>query len=186
MLTSAQAQFDFDNVFVGGNIGYIRPIGDFSDFAKGGFYLNGIAGYKLDNQLGVGVQFQSSIVGAVNSGDTGLFGVNLYGLNSYMAKGWYSFTQSKTKPYAALGLGIASVAEPDVTFTDGAGNESTITGAKRAGLATDLELGVSFNGFNLSYNFNIGGKTPKAVINGADTSIWVLYHTFNIGYVYNF
>ncbi len=186
-LASSQAQFDAENLFGGANIGYTRPIGDFSEFAKGGFYWNAEGGYKLMENLGVGLQIQSSIVGAIDSEDgSGLFGLNLYGLNSYMAKGWYTFTDSNVKPYGALGVGLARVAEPDFTVTDSDGNQSTVKGARSTGLASNVELGVSFKGFNISYNFNVGGKSPdQAIINGAEGGVWVLYHTFNIGYIYN-
>ncbi len=181
LLASANAQFDVENLFGGVNIGYAKPMGGFSDYAKGGFAYNAEAGYKLKENLGVGVMYQGVITAAIDSDSlSGLIGLNLYGLESYLAKGWYTFTDGKVKPYAALGLGLAKVAEPDITI-----NSQTIEGAKRFGFGANVELGVTFSGFNVSYSFNMGGRSPKeGVFNGGD-DLSVMYHYFGIGYLYN-
>lgn len=181
--TSSFAQFEAENLFGGANVGYAKPIGDFSDFAKGGFSYDVLVGYKLTENLGVGIAYQGVITGAVDStASSGLFGVNLYGLESYLAKGWYSFTDGNVKPYASLGLGLARVAEPDITI----GNE-TVKGARRVGFASSIELGVLFKGFNVAYSFNMGGRSPKEpIFNGAASDQAVNYHRFALGYIYNF
>lgn len=180
---SANAQFDAENLFGGVNAAYANPIGDFSEFAKGGFSYNVVVGYRLTDNLGVGVEYGSALTAALDTTLTsGLFGIQLYGLNSYLAKGWYRFSTGSVRPYVGLGVGVARVAEPDVTV----GTE-TVEGAKRMGLGGNIELGVNLKGFNISYGFNLSGKVaeePIFVANAADLP--VSYHRFALGYVYNF
>lgn len=187
LITSAQAQFDVDKLFGGVHLGYTKPIGDFSDFAKGGLYFNGVLGYKLKESIWVGGLYQASLTGAVDAeGDSGIFGINIYSLDSYLLKAWYTFSQGNVKPYASIGLGLASVSEPDIEGTDADGNPVTISGAKRTGLGGQLEIGLMMNSFNISYSFNMGGKTPEAQLNGAQESLDVFYHSFSLGYTYYF
>jgi len=177
----SKSGFQIENLFGGGNLAFAKPIGDFNQYAKGGFSYNIVVGYKLTEKLGVGIEYGSALTAAIDTAASGLFGVNLYGLNSYLAKGWYRFTEGKIRPYAAIGLGLARVQEPDLTI----GTE-TVLGAKRSGFGANAELGVNILGVNLSYSFNLSGRSPEEpVINGA-ADLAVNYHRFAIGYIVNF
>lgn len=183
LANTSSAQFEFENIFGGATIGYAKPLGDFSEYAKGGFAYEGHLGYNLNDNLAVGIEYSATITAAIDpSGSTGLLGVNLYGLSNYFAKGWYYFLEDDFKPYAAVGLGASLFAEPDLTV-----NEEVFPGAKRTGFGGLGELGFFFNGFNLSYGFVYGGNTAKEpVYNDQIANKPIMYHRFMIGYTYRF
>lgn len=181
--TSSQAQFEVEKLFGGANIAFAKPLGDFSDYAKGGFSYNVIAGYQLTENLGIGIEYGSAVTAAIDTTlETGLFGLNAYGLQSFLAKGWYRFSTGTVRPYVGIGIGGARVSEPDITI-----GTDIVEGAKRIGFGANVELGLNIKGFNLSYSFNVSGKSPKEPVfnpNVADLS--VNYHRFAAGYIYNF
>ena len=187
--STSHAQFDIEKLFGGANLAFAKPIGDFSEYAKGGISYNVVVGYQVTENLGVGVEYGSAITAAIDTTlETGLFGLNAYGLQSFLAKGWYRFTTGTVRPYVGVGIGGAQVSEPDVTgFDSTTGEEVTIEGAKRIGLGANVELGLSIKGFNLSYSFNVSGKGPKEpVFNANVADLGVNYHRFAVGYIYNF
>jgi len=187
--TSSNAQFDIDKLFGGANLAYAKPVGEFSDYAKGGFSYNVLAGYQLTEKIGVGLEYGNAVTAALDTTlQSGLLGVNLYGLQSFLAKGWYRFTTGTVRPYVGLGIGGAQISEPDFTFTDAATNEEvTVEGASRVGLGANIELGINIKGFNLSYSYNISGKGPKEpVFNENIKDLNLNYHRFAAGYIYNF
>lgn len=188
--TSSQAQFDMEKLFGGGNISFIKPVGDFSSVANGGISVNLFGGYHLTEKLGVGLEYAEGITAGIEKDSTGvditkgIFGAQLFGLRSIQAKSWYRFTTGTVRPFVAAGIGAAQVAEPDATDADG---DVTIAGAKRWGLGASVEVGVNINGFNLSYSFNVNGKGPKeAVFNSNIADVGVNFHRFAAGYIYNF
>ena len=180
---SANAQFSINKLFGGASVGYAKPIGDFSEYAKGGLTYSLAGGYHLTEKIGVGLEYNSATTAALDQdGSTGLFGVNLYSLTSVLAKGWYQFTESKMRPYAAVGLGFGNVSEPDVTI-----GEDTTVGSVGGGFGANLELGVNFKGVNLAYSFNVSGKASKdPVFNDDIAGLGANYHRFSVGYLYNF
>ncbi len=181
--STASAQFDLEKLFVGGTIGYAKPIGDFSDYAKGGLTYTGEIGYSLNDNFAVGLGYTKTATVAIDTSlNSGLLGLNVYSLPSYYAKAWYTFMTGNFKPYAGLGLGFSQSGTPDVTV-----NGELIKGKKRGGLGAHLELGFVVSGFNLSYSFNMNAKTPKELnYNPKVQDLSVLYHRFNIGYRYSF
>jgi len=181
--TTSNAQFDFDKLFGGGNLAFAKPVGEFSDYAKGGISYNVVVGYKLTEKIGVGIEYGSAVTAALDTTlETGLFGLNAYGLNSFLAKGWYRFSTGNVRPYVGVGVGAAQISEPDVTI-----GTDTIEGASRVGFGANLELGLSIKGFNMSYSYNLAGKGPKEpVFNENVKDLSLSYHRFALGYIYNF
>ena len=179
LLTAGKAQFDIDNLFGGANIGYAKPLGDVSEFIKGGLTYNGVLGYKLNENFAVGVEYASAITLAIDTtGGSGLGG-NIYGLTGYYAKAWYKFMEGTFQPYAALGLGLAQFEEPDWG--------STGENQKRSGFGANVELGFTIKNFNLSYAFVLGGKAvEESVFVPGIADLSVNYHRFSLGYLYNF
>lgn len=173
---NSNAQF-IDNVFAGGTVGFANPVGDFSEFANGGFTFNVFVGYHINEEIGIGFEYGSTSTVAVDTASVGGLNVNIYGLSSYLLKGYYKFTDGLIKPYLALGLGVATVREPD--FIE--------KGAKRNGFGGSAEFGVNVKGFTGSYSFNLSGKSPKeSVFNNATGDLPVNFHRFAVGYIYNF
>ncbi len=188
--TSSQAQFDIEKLFGGANIAFAKPVGDFSEVAKGGLSYNILGGYQLTEKLGVGLEYGEALTVGVEKDSagvditSGIFGAQIFGLRSILAKGWYRFATGNVRPYVGAGIGGAQVAEPDIE--DGNGNV-IVAGAKRWGLGASIELGINIKGFNLSYSFNVNGKGPKdAVFNSDIADLSVNYHRFAAGYIYNF
>ncbi len=181
ILASANAQFNASDIFGGANIGYSKPVKDIKDYAKAGLTFNVEAGYKLRESLGVGFMYQHAITGGIDSDTLVVIDdITNYKLESFLVKGWYILAEEEVKPYISLAAGIAKVSEPDVTI-----GATTTEGTNRIGLAGNLEVGILLRGFNVSYSFNLAGKTPEtAVLNGGG-DISVFYHYFGIGYIYN-
>jgi len=185
----AQAQdkvslYDFT---IGGTLMYAKPLGDFSEYAKGGIGYTGMVGYKINEQLTAGIEVSSAAT--LSLGGPSL--VDLYGLQSAVAKGWYKFGEKSLQPFVGLGVGVASFEEPDLIITttdvDGEVNETTIEGTKRFGLGANAEVGIALKGFLLSYSFAVGGKSSKEpTYNQAVADLGITYHRFNIGYAWNF
>ncbi len=177
------AQFDFDKVYGGASIGYANPTGDFEEFAKGGFTYTIVAGYKLTDRLAVGIEYGSAITASIDTTlASGVLGLETYGLANYFLRGSYKILDGGFAPYVGVGVGLSTVEEPDVTS-----GTTTIEGQSRAGFGADLELGVNLNGFNLSYSYVIGGKTPEdPVFSTRSGDTGVSYHRFQVGYIYNF
>ncbi len=188
--TSSHAQFDIEKLFGGANIAFVKPIGDFSDVANGGISVNLFGGYQLTDKLGVGLEYGEGITAGIerdsNGVDitSGIFGAQLFSLRSIQAKSWYRFTTGTVRPYVGVGIGAAQVGEPDATDING---DVTLAGAKRWGLGVSAELGISINGFSLSYSFNVNGKGPEEpVFNANIKDLSVNFHRFAAGYIYNF
>ncbi|MEZ4907057.1 MAG: outer membrane beta-barrel protein [Saprospiraceae bacterium] len=183
-ITAINAQFEIEKVFGGANLGYAKPVGAFNDYAKSGITYNIEAGYKFTDHLFAGVEYNSVLTAALGSEDNLFLDSKLLGVEAYYLKGWYTPLTGKFKPYVALAVGLAHYSEGD--YTDGNGNITT-EGGKRLGLGGNLELGIALGGFNLSYSFNLSGKTAKEPVIYPDIeSVNITYHRFAIGYLYNF
>jgi len=188
--SSSHAQFEVEKLFGGANIAFAKPIGDFSEVAKGGLSYNILGGYQLTEKLGVGLEYGEALtVGIARDSNgveisEGIFGAQIFGLRSILAKGWYRFSTGTVRPYVGAGIGAAQVSEPDAEDANG---NVTLAGAKRWGLGASIELGINIKGFNLSYSFNVNGKGPKeAVFNSDIADLNVNFHRFAAGYIYNF
>lgn len=178
LLSAATAQFDSSKLFAGANLGYAKPVGDFSTYSKAGFSYNIMVGYKLKEKISVGIEYGSALTAAID----GNVGISLYGLSTYLAKGWYRFTEGNFAPYVGLGVGLGQIAEPDITS-----GGITYFGSKRIGLGGNIELGINISGFNISYGYNITSNTPKTPAYFPDSAdLSVNYHRFALGYIYNF
>lgn len=178
-----KAQFDLSNFYGGVKVGFAKPIGKFSEFAKGGLSYNVEAGYKINENIGVGFEYARAVTAAIDtSASAGLININIFGLNSYFLKGWYTIPMGSFKPYAAVGLGVTRFKEPDFTI-----NGNTTYGDTRYGAGGDIELGFVVKGFNLAYNFVYNGKSVKEpVYNDNVKNLSVAFHRFSIGYLYGF
>ena len=177
------AQFDFEKLYGGALLGYADPVGDFEQFADGGFTYTVVAGYKLTDRLSVGIEYASVAAGGISDDDNSgiLGGLEAYGLNNYFVRGSYKLLTGGFAPFVSAGLGLASITEPDVTTSAG-----TVEGGSATGFGADLELGLSIKGFQLSYSYVIGGNTPEETAFTDRDQVSIGYNRFQLGYVYNF
>lgn len=178
-ITSLQAQDK--KLSFGTDFGWANAIGEFSKSGSGGLNWNAHARYAIMDKLSVGVEYNTSILVAVdNTVGDGLLGASLWGVSNYSAKAWYNFLDKKVTPYAAIGLGVSNVGEPDIT-TGG----DTFEGASRLGLDASGELGLRLGGVYLAYRFHTGAKTPKEPAFFTQISdLAVTTQNFVIGYRY--
>ncbi|MBK7427535.1 MAG: hypothetical protein IPI60_11165 [Saprospiraceae bacterium] len=73
-MSSANAQFEAGKLFGGANLGYASPIGDFSEYAKGGLAYNLLAGYQFTEKLSAGIEYSSAVTVALDvEGGSGFF-----------------------------------------------------------------------------------------------------------------
>ncbi len=62
-----------------------------------------------------------------------------------------------------------------------------IEGQKSTGLAGNVEVGLNFKGFKLSYNYNLSGKAPNEPVSKLNIkNLNVPNHSFGIGYNWYF
>lgn len=178
----SNAQFDLNKVSAGFTVGYAKPLGDFSEYAKGGFAYQLIGSYDLTKELALGLEYSAALTAALDSDLTGIFGLNIYGLQTLQLKSWYVFSEKRVSPYAGLGLGLARFTEPDVTI-----NETTVEGSRRSGLGASGEVGLRIGGFQMSYAYVMNGKTSKEpVFNPNIVDLPIHYHRIALGYIYQF
>jgi hypothetical protein len=141
-----------------GQVGYASPQGKYfkpengNKLSKFGLAVDLDALYhfaQMDNKLGVGLAYNSSILfGADLEGfsNIGLFGVSLYG-----AKGYYRFSNSKVSPYAALSVGLSHFQTPEMSM-----NGEVVTKSENAyGFGIRPEVGIEFGTFILSAGYTV-------------------------------
>lgn len=177
------AQFDIANFYGGGDIGFSRPVGEISEFLAGGLTFSGSIGYSIDEKISVGIEYSSTLAAGIDtSGNSGFLGLNVYGLEQYLATGQYRFLEGKFTPFVGLGLGVARTQEP--SFVDANGMEVQ---SSRIGFGGKAEVGIALGGLMLKYAFALNGRTPEDTFFNINTSdLAVNYHRFTGGYIYNF
>ncbi len=166
-------------ISVGTDFGWANALGEFSDSGSGGLNWNAHARYGINEKLSVGLEYNTSLLVAVSSnGSSGFFGASLWGVSAYGVKGWYEFLDRTVSPYAAVGLGLSQVSEPDITS-----GGVTTEGASRFGFNGNGELGLKLGGVYLAYRLNFGARTPKETNIFSDISdLPVTTQNFVIGY----
>ena len=73
-ISQIKAQFELEKLFGGVNIGYAKPIGTFTDYAKGGLTYNAVVGYKLTDNIYVGGEYASVLTVALGNEENLFFG----------------------------------------------------------------------------------------------------------------
>lgn len=181
--TSASAQFDFEKLFGGINIGWASPKGDITTYTQGGIVYNGFLGYKLNDKIGAGVQLGEALLGGIDSsGSTGFLGLNAFGVSTTQLKGWYSPLDGDIRPFASIALGAATVEEPSVTI-----NGEEIPGKTSTGFGGEAQAGVSFQGVTLTYAYVLGGQGPEDGNWNEDIGGMAFnYSRISLGFIYNF
>jgi opacity protein-like surface antigen len=186
---AVKAQFDYRNIYGGGNVGIGITSGELSTYVQAGIVYNLELGYKINDRFSVGIEI-GQIIASGTSQDTirqGFFAgdpvtrIGLYTANNYLAKCHYRLTTGKVQPFIGLGIGASTISEPAVEDLD------TEEFVSRNGFAISPEIGVSFYGVIFSYSYSYLGRTPKETIyNFRSFDLPVQFHQFSAGYNYNF
>lgn len=180
---SVKGQIEFHNVIFGASVGTAISSKSFNNSIKDGFAYNIVAGYSISHQLRAGIEYSGAYPGSTEArNQSGVNGLENYKLNSYMVKGWYKITTWTVTPYVGIGLGLATLKEPN-TFI----NEIEYKGGSRSGFAASGEIGISYGQLILSYSYILNGKTPKETfLNSAYADKSVNMQRITIGFIYNF
>ena len=145
----------------------------------GGLTWNADVLYHLNEQIGVGVSITRSILAGKSEGEGFGADIDIFGARIFGVKGLWRLNEEGFTPFAGLTLGVSQLLTPEITFTDGEGNTSTIEEQTGSGFGIQPEVGISFNGVFLSANYIVPvSYTVEDVI--TDKALGVL--NVNIGY----
>ncbi len=151
-----------------GQIGYASPSGGWFKNAAGekmskfglGWDFDALWHFEqMDYKLGAGITYNGSALFGADLDNEQDVNIGIYGLSLYGVKGQYRFFNSKVSPYGALSLGLSQFSTPEVTMTDGYGNETVIAESESAfGFGIRPEIGVEFGAFVISAAYIIPMK----------------------------
>ena len=162
-------------VKLGFGLGYAIPSGDIKDFLDGGVSFNLEAGYGVTEDIDVSLSYQADLLVGIDQGGGSSFG-NLT-IGSILANGRYFFIKEKFRPYASLGIGIASIGALEVE-TDTALFSGSITAAEStSNFAIRPAIGFKYGVLNVNAAYLSAGK-----IDSIDTSVGDI--SFNIGLLF--
>lgn len=178
-------------LYMGGDFNYNKMTGDFSNYAKDGISFNAWMGLRIKENFDLSVSYgylQNKVIKNDQQGE--IDGLEVYGSRILLLKGWYFLTgpDNPLRPYIGLGIGGGVFTEPDIIIADPTISESVIVkGQKSTGLAGNVEVGLNFKGFKLSYNYNLSGKAPSAPVSNLNIkNLGIHSHSFGIGYNWYF
>lgn len=117
LLLCASAVFgqEFKKFRVGLGLGYAKPGGE---GAKGGICFAVEPGYRLNDQLMVGLRMESAVVIRGFSESVEGFDLGIAGIGSYTLNGQYYFKNEGFRPFAGLGFGLYSLAAVTIDGVD--------------------------------------------------------------------
>ncbi|MFC2080084.1 hypothetical protein ACFLRQ_01275 [Bacteroidota bacterium] len=142
---------------ISASLGYEKPGGSAFTDSNGesmvgfGIHYGFDALFMINSKLGAGLSYESSALLAISSTE---FEAGLYGLGVIGAKGFYSLTDGKIKPYGALTLGAGTLSTPEISVN------GTVTSPAESAMSLGMkpELGICFGGFviNAAYVVPMG------------------------------
>lgn len=134
--------------------------------------------YHLNENLGVGLQFNRSVLAGAGGGDIDLFGMRFFG-----AKAQYRFFENKVSPYAGLALGLSTLLTPEYSVTTG--TETTVYPESTGSTFGILpEAGIYFGGLFIGVQYLVPLAYTIDEAGVVDKSLGTL--GINIGYRYTF
>jgi hypothetical protein len=162
ILTFASVQSFAQGISIAGNIGFASPNGgSFVDaagekMAGGGLALDADILYhlpQLDNKLGVGITYNTSLLLGVSTGDA--FEVGLYEMSLYGVKAHYSFFTNSITPFVSLGTGLSQFGIPEIKDASG-----TVWQEAKSSNSFGLrpEVGLNLGGFAFSVSYFVPMK----------------------------
>jgi hypothetical protein len=150
---------EFKKFRVGVGGGYAVPGGE---GAKGGvcFYLE--PGYRVSDQLIVGLRMESAVIVRGFSEDIGTVDLDIAGIGSYTVNGQYYFSDEGFRPFAGFGLGLYSLAA--VKFdVDGGGSGEAAAAESKFGFYP--RLGFDAGHFTMQLEYNL---VPATKVDGGE------------------
>ena len=128
--------------------------------------------YHLNDNLGVGLVLNRSILAGAGGGDIDIFGMRILGV-----KGHYRLIPEGFSPYGALTLGVAQLLTPELTV-----NGDLIEEQTGAGFGIMPEVGLHFGGFFIGAQYMVPVSYTIEEIELTDKAVGIL--NINVGYRY--
>ncbi|RZS92480.1 hypothetical protein [Aquimarina brevivitae] len=164
-ITTANAQFK-----IGFGAGYAVPAGDIADFTDGGISAYLELGYGVNEQIDVTFLYSADVLVGADISEDGMTGsIGNVVIASYLANGRYFFKEQGFRPYAGLGLGLASIGAIEVEGASGNVTASTSNFAFRPA------LGFKYGVLNMNAAYLNAGKTGEASVSDISFNIGLLF-----------
>lgn len=160
----ANAQFR-----LGFGVGYAAPLGDIADSTDGGVAANIELGYAVTESIDVSIIAKGDFLAGSDIGNGGSIGTVAVG--SYLLTGRYYFKEEGFRPYASLGLGLASIGSIDVEFEGETIDEVEST----SNFALQPALGFKYGVLNMNVGYLNAGKIEEASVSDFSFNIGLLF-----------
>lgn len=161
-------------VKLGLGLGYAIPSGDIKDILDGGVSFNLEAGYGVTEDIDVSLLYQADLLVGIDEGGSSFGNLTI---GSILANGRYFFIKEKFRPYAALGIGIASVGAVEIEADSAIFSGSIIAAESTSNFAVRPAIGFKYGVLNVNAAYLSAGK-----IDSIDTSVGDI--SFNIGLLF--
>jgi opacity protein-like surface antigen len=149
---------DYKKFRVGVGLGYALASGE---GAKGGILITGEPGYRISDQILVGLRIEAAVIGrgSVDANNSNV-DIDVAALGSYAATGQYYFSNNNFRPFVGAGVGIYSLAAVSIDANSGGGTQQDIAAAANK-IGFFPRVGFDLNHFTLSLDYNIIGETDN-------------------------
>jgi outer membrane protein W len=159
LATAAANAQEFKKFRVGVAAGYAVPGGE---GAKGGVCFALEPGYRVSDQLILGLRLESAVIVRGFSEDIGTADLDIAGIGSYTVNGQYYFSNEGFRPFVGAGLGLYSLAA--VKFSvDGAGSGEAAAAESKFGFYP--RVGFDAGHFTLQLEYNL---VPATKVDGGE------------------
>jgi len=154
MITVANAQ-EFKKFSVGVGVGYAVPGGS---GAKGGVIATVEPGYRISDQLLVGLRWESAAIvrGYSESVPSGI-DLSIAAIGSFAPTVQYYFNNNGFRPFVGAGLGLFTLAA--VKYDDGSGQGKVTAAASESKFGFFPRVGFDAGHFTMALDYNIIPKT---------------------------
>jgi outer membrane protein W len=160
LATAAANAQEFKKFRVGVAAGYAMPGGE---GAKGGVCFAVEPGYRISDQLILGLRLESAVIVRGFSEDLGAgFDVDVAGIGSYTVNGQYYFSNESFRPFVGAGLGLYSLAAVKVDVS-GFGSGEAAAAESKFGFYP--RVGFDAGHFTLQLEYNL---IPATKVDGGE------------------
>lgn len=160
---------EFKKFRVGVGLGYAMPGGEGS---KGGICFAVEPGYRLNDQIIVGLRMESAVIVRGYSESVDDAELDIAGIGSYTLNGQYYFSNEGFRPFVGLGFGIYSLAAVKI---DGVDDEIAASESK---FGFYPRLGFDAGHFTMQLEYNL---IPATKVDGLDGEFKNSYLGIKIG-----
>lgn len=175
MIVTANAQ-DYKKFRVGMGVGYATSTGSGS---KGGLLATLEPGYRLQDNILLGLRLESAIITRGLSEDFGSsISIDVAAIGSYTVNGQYYLNNNNFRPFFGLGMGLYSLAAIGVDVNvDGETESVEVDGESKFGFYP--RVGFDAGHFTMAVDFNL---IPTTKIEGSDVAFKNSYLGFRAGF----